>query len=189
MPYCRTGRILTLLLEVIYCMQTYLFLLLCLEKYDQLSSAGQVGSAPVLFNNRRTCSGFEGAIADMNLQEFAEVVVLAPTGRVDHTSAEGFQSELLEHVGQCAAADKHIILDMSGIDYMSSVGLRALMIASKESKKTEMSIVVSALQPDMKEIFEISRFHFVFKTFDTTAEAIKGFSDAAVAAWSAGQED
>ncbi|MBT3699888.1 MAG: STAS domain-containing protein [Alphaproteobacteria bacterium] len=124
----------------------------------------------------------------MDAQDYSEVIILAPTGRVDHTSAEVFQTELLEHVTKCAAADKHIILDLSGIDYMSSVGLRALMIASKESKKTDLTIVVSALQPDMKEIFEISRFHFVFKTFETTAEAIKGFSDAAVAAYAAAGE-
>jgi anti-sigma B factor antagonist len=124
----------------------------------------------------------------MDTQEFAEVIILTPAGRVDHTSAEAFQAELLEHVSKSAAADKHIILDLSGIDYMSSVGLRALMVASKESKKTDMTIVVSALQADMKEIFEISRFHFVFKTFETTAEAIKGFSDAAVAAYAAAGE-
>ena len=124
----------------------------------------------------------------MDKQEYAEVILLAPAGRVDHTSAEAFQAELLEYVSKSAAANKHIILDLSGIDYMSSVGLRALMVASKESKKTDMTIVVSALQPDMKEIFEISRFHFVFKTFETTAEAIKGFSDAAVAAYAAAGE-
>ena len=123
----------------------------------------------------------------MNKQEFAEVIVLAPEGRVDHTSAEEFQAELLAQVDSSAEADKHIILDLSGIDYMSSVGLRALMVASKQSKASDTTIVVSALNPDMKEIFEISRFHFVFKTFDSTAEAIKGFSDSAVSAWSAAQ--
>ena len=152
--------------------------------HEEQSSQAKLGNSRLIVNN--LCSNnISGVAAVMNPQEYAEVVVLAPAGRIDHTSAESFQAELLAEVDRSAAANKHIILDMSAIDYMSSVGLRALMIASKQSKTTDTTIVVAALQPDMKEIFEISRFHFVFKTFDTTDEAIKGFSDAAVSAWSA----
>ena len=85
-----------------------------------------------------------------------------------------------------AAGTKHkILLDMTELAYMSSVGLRALMMAAKASKKVDGVVVVAALQSEMKEIFEISRFHFVFKTFDTVEEALKGMSTTAHAAYAA----
>jgi anti-sigma B factor antagonist len=99
---------------------------------------------------------------------FDDVIVVSPTGRIDHNSAEPFQAALLAKVVGCGENGK-MVLDLGGVDYMSSVGLRALMIAAKEAKKTATDIVVSSLQPDLKEIFEISRFHFIFKTLSNVS--------------------
>lgn len=66
---------------------------------------------------------------------------------------------------------------------MSSVGLRALMIAAKKCRETGGTIVVAAMQPDMKEIFEISRFNFVFDSYDAVADAISEISSQAAAAF------
>ena len=123
---------------------------------------------------------------ELETRTFEDVIVVSPTGRIDHNTAEAFQSALLAEVEGCGANGK-MVLDLGGVDYMSSVGLRALMVAAKEAKKAATDIVVSSLQPDLKEIFEISRFHFIFKTFDDIKSALQSLSpDAANAFQSAG---
>ena len=122
---------------------------------------------------------------DLSARNLDDVVILKPSGRIDHTSAAAFQDSLLAHVDEAAGTKHKILLDMTELAYMSSVGLRALMMAAKASKKVDGVVVVAALQSEMKEIFEISRFHFVFKTFDTVEEALKGMSTTAHAAYAA----
>ncbi|MBL4720511.1 MAG: STAS domain-containing protein [Alphaproteobacteria bacterium] len=119
---------------------------------------------------------------ELDTHTFEDVTVVSPSGRIDHNSAEDFQAALVAEVENCGP-DGKMVLDLSGVDYMSSVGLRALMVAAKEAKKTTTNIVVSALQADLKEIFEISRFHFIFKTFDETGDALESLSPEAVQAY------
>jgi len=65
-----------------------------------------------------------------------------------------------------------LILDFSGVDYISSVGLRVLMVAAKQIREQGGAIVVAALQPVVREIFEISRFNLVFQCFGSVRDAI-----------------
>ena len=65
-----------------------------------------------------------------------------------------------------------VLVDLSRVDYISSAGLRALMIASKQSRATNSSLVVAGLSPLVKEIFTISRCSDVLAVYDATAEAV-----------------
>ena len=93
--------------------------------------------------------------------------VLAPVGRLDHETCTAFEAALVSEV----RAGGIVLLDMSDVPYVSSVGLRAIMMGAKESKAAGGKLAVAALQPVVKEIFEISRFHFVVPIFTTLEEA------------------
>ncbi len=56
-----------------------------------------------------------------------------------------------------------LVLDFAGVDYISSVGLRVLMIAAKQTRGNGARIAVAALQPVVAEIFAISRFDHVLE--------------------------
>jgi len=64
------------------------------------------------------------------------------------------------------------VLDFSRLNYISSAGLRILMIAAKQVKSQQGIIVVAAMQPVVREIFDISKFTFVLKCFDSVDEAL-----------------
>ena len=115
-------------------------------------------------------------------KSYADVQVVQPQGRIDHNSSNEFQSGL---VGAVEAADSctAVVLDMSGVEYMSSAGLRVLMVALKSAKENELAFVIAALTPTLQEIFEISRFNVVFSVFDTVGEALAAQSEAAAAAF------
>ena len=120
---------------------------------------------------------------DLAPQIFDDVLVLAPSGRIDHKSADSFESTLLPHVDDCGARGVNIVLDLSTVDYMSSVGLRVLMAAAKSAKKFDGTIVVAGLQPTLQEIFEISRFTTIFRVFDTVRQGIAALSPTALEAY------
>src|SRR5215467_6380490 len=120
---------------------------------------------------------------DLPLKRFADTVVLAPAGRIDHGSAESFKDALRPHLGRCASGQDQLVLDLSGVDYISSAGLRVLMLARKQAKAQGGTLVVAGLLPVVKEIFEISRFTVVFQIFATVREALAHVSPAALTAF------
>ena len=116
-------------------------------------------------------------------ESYDNVLVLTPTGRIDHKTADSFESTFLPHVDDCGARGVNIVLNLSLVDYMSSVGLRVLMAAAKTAKKLDSTIVVAGLQPTLQEIFQISRFTTLFRVFDTVRDGIAVLSPAALDAY------
>ena len=123
---------------------------------------------------------------DFRSLRFVDVVVAVPTGRIDHASADPLQHALLPlangTAGDAAAA---IVLDFAGIDYISSVGLRVVMLAAKQVRARQARIAVAALQPVVLEIFQITRFNHVVEIFPSVPEALAALSPAAAAAYDA----
>jgi anti-anti-sigma factor len=77
------------------------------------------------------------------------------------------------------------VLDLSKVDYISSAGLRVLMLARKQAKAQGGTLVVAGLTPVVKEIFEISRFTVVFEVFASVRDALARISPSAAAAFDA----
>jgi anti-anti-sigma factor len=124
----------------------------------------------------------------MNLTptRFADTVVLAPAGRIDHVTAGAFETALVPHLARCAAGQDRLVLDLGGVEYISSVGLRVLLLASKQAKGQGGALAVAALQPVVREIFEISRFTLILNVESTVRDALAKLSAAALAAFDAG---
>ena len=94
----------------------------------------------------------------LDLARFVDVVVLSPKGRVDHTTAEALKTSLVSHLARCAQGQDHVVLDLAGVDYISSAGLRVLLVAAKKSKAAQCKFALCSLQPAVREVFEISGF-------------------------------
>ena len=111
--------------------------------------------------------------------EMANVTLFQIEGRIDHTTAKRFESALLPKLSGCAGEDKKLVLDCSQLVYISSAGLRVLMIAAKQCRKQNGTMVVAALQPVIQEVFQISRFDTVFEVFPTVQAALESISPSA----------
>lgn len=98
--------------------------------------------------------------------------VVAPAGRIDHASAEAFAAALAPHLERCKAGAAPLVIDMSAVDYISSVGLRVLMVAAKQAEAQAGQIALAALTPMVREVFEISRFDLLFRIFDSVDAAL-----------------
>lgn len=118
-----------------------------------------------------------GAKMEFTSQKVSDVILIKVQGRIDHNTAKDFEKMLKPHLDQCIEGDpKKIIIDLNGVDFMTSAGLRVLMIAAKICKKQKAEIAVAALQPIVQEIFKISRFDLVLKTFTTVQSAFENLS-------------
>src|SRR3954470_13241751 len=93
-------------------------------------------------------------------------VVLAPVGRIEMTTADPFREQVLAALAELGPGGA-VVIDCAHLDYVSSAGLRALMIASKTAKSKSLGLGVAAMQPVVREIFQISRFDLVVACFDT----------------------
>ena len=123
---------------------------------------------------------------NVSSRRYANAVVLAVSGRLDQDTCDTFRVDLSRHVEDSARGGGAIVLDLSGLDYVSSAGLRCFMLASRQAKAQSGRIFVAALQPMVREIFEISHFNLVFQVFPTVREALGAVSAEAAAAFEKG---
>ncbi|RLP72669.1 anti-sigma factor antagonist [Xanthobacter tagetidis] len=87
-------------------------------------------------------------------------VLLKVVGRLDTPNAKPFEASLMEVVAQTAGG---IIVNLSGVDYVSSSGLRALLVAGKAMRTGKRKLALTSLQPQIREVFDISGFSSLFE--------------------------
>ena len=120
---------------------------------------------------------------EFTARRLADVVVAVPVGAIDHSNAMQLEQAMAPLVSEAAAAGTPVVLDFSGVDYISSMGLRVLMAASKQMRPRSAAIAVAGLQPAVDEIFGIARFKFVLQIFPTVRDALVALSASAAAAY------
>ena len=120
-----------------------------------------------------TLGGF-GDIIPMSVQihisKEGNGTVVQLQGKVDATSAPSVEQAL---VGVIDQGEKRLVLDCAGLDFISSAGLRSLLLAVKKMKAAGGGISLAALQPNVKEVFDISGFSALFTIHGSRADALK----------------
>ena len=122
--------------------------------------------------------------------QYADTLVLQPSGRIDHRSATELESALMPLLANAVERKAPLVLDFSAVDYISSVGLRVLMIAARQMRAAQAPLSIASLQSVVAEIFSISRFDKVLVVHASLEDALARASDAALAAFrAAGRTD
>lgn len=81
-----------------------------------------------------------------------DTTIIAVTGRVDTTTAPELETGLKLDGGE------KLTLDLSGVPYMSSAGLRCLLTVQKTLMAGGGAMTVTGVQPAVKEVLEITGF-------------------------------
>jgi anti-sigma B factor antagonist len=116
-------------------------------------------------------------------RRYANAIVLRVDGRLDQDTCEAFRLELMPFVEKAITESAALVLDLSGVEYVSSAGLRCFVIASRRMKAAKGRILVADLQPMVAEIFEISHFDALMDVHKTVREALAAISAEAAAAY------
>ena len=100
------------------------------------------------------------------------VLVLLPVGRLDSANAHTFESITMDHINN---GEQHLIVDFSRLDFISSSGLRVLLIAAKKLHASKGKLVLCEMQNHIHEIFYISGFNQIIPIHHSRQSAMTVF--------------
>ena len=96
------------------------------------------------------------------------VLVLSVAGRVDASNAASLEQKILAVI---AAGESRLVIDCAQLEYISSAGLRVLLIAAKRLS-TSGKLGVAALNNRIRDVFDIAGFSSIFEIYRTPDEAV-----------------
>jgi anti-anti-sigma factor len=89
--------------------------------------------------------------------------------RVDGANARAFQDELESVISD---NDREVVLDLHKLFYISSAGLRVILLTAKAMKRQETKFAVCCLSDPVREVFQISGFDKIIPVHPTLPEAM-----------------
>jgi anti-anti-sigma factor len=101
-----------------------------------------------------------------------EVKVLAFEGRLDTQTSPDAQQQLTRLIEEGATK---ILVNLEKVDYISSAGLRVLLVVAKQLKATDGELRICSLNEVVKEVFDISGFDLILPISASESEALEGF--------------
>jgi anti-anti-sigma factor len=109
---------------------------------------------------------------EISEQKTDQCMVIGIRGRLDTTNYGILEKRLMELIDQHEA---RILVECSTMDYISSSGLRILLMALKKVTLAKGRFVLCGLQENIHEIFEISGFTSIFEIHPSMEDALKVF--------------
>ncbi|PKN43326.1 MAG: anti-sigma factor antagonist [Deltaproteobacteria bacterium HGW-Deltaproteobacteria-18] len=97
--------------------------------------------------------------------------LLTCTGRMDAVSAPRFEAACMELLAQGHAS---LVVDLGGLEYISSAGLRSILSSVKKLKASGGGLAFCGLSCMVDEVFRVSGFLKLFRIHASAAEALEG---------------
>ena len=102
-------------------------------------------------------------------------VIIDVRGRVDSNTARAFEEKLL---GAVVPADPALVVDCTQLDYISSAGLRVMLMAAKKVRAAKGRLALCGLRPHVREVFDVSGFSSLFLIHPARDAALAAVSQA-----------
>ena len=102
---------------------------------------------------------------EIRTEQEGDVLVALTEDRVDGANAREFQAAI-------AGTDSPVVLDMERLVYISSAGLRVILIIARSLQGENRKFAVCSLVGPVREVFEISGFDKIIQTHDTQKKAV-----------------
>jgi len=105
---------------------------------------------------------------DVRSETAGEVTVYRIAGRIDALSSPNLEKTVASAIG---GGTPWIVYDMREVAYMSSAGLRGVLMIAKQATAAHGGLAVFGLQPGVDEVFESSGFHNIIPIASDEAQA------------------
>lgn len=92
-------------------------------------------------------------------------------GSIDSGTHQELESELKELIDD--EKTKAVVLDMAGVTYISSIGIKAVIWAKKSLEEKSATFAMSNLPPQIKKVFDVMKILPIIDVFDDMPEADK----------------
>jgi anti-anti-sigma factor len=98
-----------------------------------------------------------------------QAVIIAVRGRLDALSAPVFEQRLADVIAQGAT---YVVVQCSELAYISSAGLRAVLLNGKKLQAQQGRLVFVGLQETVQEVFDMAGFTALFQIFASEDAAL-----------------
>jgi anti-anti-sigma factor len=107
----------------------------------------------------------------MDLQTRTEdnAIVVTISGRLDAVTAPDYESKIREMIDR---GNAYFVVDFEQLDYISSAGLRALLLMGKLLKEKDGRVCFANVKGNVRSVFDMSGFSTIFQMEDSTAAAL-----------------
>lgn len=109
----------------------------------------------------------------INAERANGTVIAKADGRIDSSNSREFHSDLQTVV---AESDTTLVLDFEDVSYISSAGMRVILLAAKNLQKSGMRFVLCSMNDSVREVFTISGFDKIISIHNSQAEALSAVS-------------
>ncbi len=106
----------------------------------------------------------------LSKEKLNDALVLTVEGRLDTTQSDAFEKDIIQILDE---GEQKIILDCSGLNYISSSGLRIFLIIQKKMMGIGGQFSICSLQPAIMEVFDMSGFSMIFSIHPDLETALK----------------
>jgi anti-anti-sigma factor len=100
------------------------------------------------------------------------VTVVAVSGSVDALTAAEMAGVI---ASQIAEGRVNLVIDLTGLDFMSSAGLRTLLGAVKETRSNGGDLRIASSNPGIDKVLKMSGFNNIAKVFTNSGDAVASF--------------
>lgn len=115
---------------------------------------------------------------EISCREHDSIRIISVKGRLDASTAPQLQA----HFEETVSAEKRLfVLDLQGVDYVSSGGLRVLLVLTKKVKAVGGGVVLSNLHPFVEDLLTMAGFNKLIPTAATVEDGIKTLGEGAAA--------
>ena len=97
------------------------------------------------------------------------VLIARTADRIDGLNARAFEDALQAAISDC---DRAVVLDLGQLTYISSAGLRVILLIAKMLQRQDGDLAVCSLSGSVREVFQISGFDRIIQTHESQEEAI-----------------
>ena len=97
------------------------------------------------------------------------IPILVLTGRLNQASADALHAAAMEVAGD--ETSKALVVDMGGVDFIASVGIRSLIRTSQALSMRGGKLAVANLSPQISDFFKLTGLDQMFRVYETVADA------------------
>ena len=102
-------------------------------------------------------------------EQDGDVVIVRLSGRLDSSAAPSAE----ERLGAALSGEPpRLAIDMSGLAYISSAGLRVLLVLAKKVQQQKGKVALGGLVDNVREVFAVSGFDTIFAIEPDSAAAV-----------------
>lgn len=114
--------------------------------------------------------GTANSTTDLKEETKGEVFILHIKGRLDALSSPTAEKKIFDAINN---GQQKLLLDMSGVTYLSSAGMRMLLSTTKKLRSISGKMVISGMTPNVLDVLKMSGFDHVLELFKTEEEAMR----------------